>query len=394
MRIFLALLFLAAPCMGANFAKVGEIYKGKLGTDDVEVGAIVSNKIKPQLKLYKWDGEDSLTVNFPSMGSINKTAATCNGSTVTFKCSAGNVMVYVTPEGYLEYEGLFKSVPWSSVQLTLTGWEAFDFFYQPPLTPEEIAMGAIRPDNVVGSYAIYHKAKANNKYQTGKAFHIFRPCWIAADGQRLWIDQTIVNGVWNLSWDKAWTDAAAKPLTLDPTLGWSAIGGSTAYWNAAFAYSSTISTLTPTGVNKLNSIYMYGKNSSRISGEYHYYYLYGDNGGYPGTKLTINNSTATMPTTDSWFTSDGDMDYELPISTRVHIVMAVSGTNTFDFYYDTGISGSNMTYSSDKVFDSPFTKTGAIDGWRVSIYLSYTESGTPAPAPSVPFLPQVLIWEN
>jgi hypothetical protein len=37
-----------------------------------------------------------------------------------------------------------------------------DFFDQPKLSPEEIAKGTVRPENAIGSYAIYPKTKTNH----------------------------------------------------------------------------------------------------------------------------------------------------------------------------------------------------------------------------------------
>lgn len=41
--------------------------------------------------------------------------------------------------------------------------ENLDVFYQPELTAEESAQGAVRPENVIGSYAVCHKKKANHR---------------------------------------------------------------------------------------------------------------------------------------------------------------------------------------------------------------------------------------
>ena len=48
----------------------------------------------------------------------------------------------------------------------IQGAENYDFFYQPPLTEQEIAEGASRPPEIDGSYAVYHKTLKN--YQIGK----------------------------------------------------------------------------------------------------------------------------------------------------------------------------------------------------------------------------------
>ena len=62
----------------------------------------------------------------------------------------------------------------------IEGAENYDFLYQPPLTPEEISNGDIRPDHISGSYAVYHKTLKNHRvgaenYATGKVMHIPRP---------------------------------------------------------------------------------------------------------------------------------------------------------------------------------------------------------------------------
>jgi hypothetical protein len=54
-----------------------------------------------------------------------------------------------------------------------------DFFDQPKLSPEEIAEGTVRPENVIDSYTVYPKAETNHRvgdtlYSTGNACHIYR----------------------------------------------------------------------------------------------------------------------------------------------------------------------------------------------------------------------------
>ena len=52
-----------------------------------------------------------------------------------------------------------------------------DFFDRPKLSPEEIAEGTVRPENIIGSYGVYPKTKTNHRvgntrYATGKPCHI------------------------------------------------------------------------------------------------------------------------------------------------------------------------------------------------------------------------------
>ena len=59
-----------------------------------------------------------------------------------------------------EVEIILNEPPATNVISMTLQSKGLDFFYQPPLTLEEIKRGASRPDNVVGSYAVYHKTMA------------------------------------------------------------------------------------------------------------------------------------------------------------------------------------------------------------------------------------------
>lgn len=79
------------------------------------------------------------------------------------------------------------------IPVTLNVPKNLDFFYQPPLTAEEIADGCTRPDKVVGSYALYHQTMAGDytafgldNYKAGKFGHIYRPWLLDANGQGVW----------------------------------------------------------------------------------------------------------------------------------------------------------------------------------------------------------------
>jgi len=110
---------------------------------------------------------------------------------------------------------------------------------QPPLTAGEIAAGHERPDDVVGSYAIYMD-RMHNAYGTGKFAHIYRPLFIAADGDEAWGTLDISGGVMTIGIDQEWMDNAVYPVRLDPTIGYSSIGsGSMA---ASSAYRAILAT--------------------------------------------------------------------------------------------------------------------------------------------------------
>ena len=41
--------------------------------------------------------------------------------------------------------------------------KTLDFFDQPKPSPKEIPEGTVRHESVIGSYAVYHKTKANHR---------------------------------------------------------------------------------------------------------------------------------------------------------------------------------------------------------------------------------------
>jgi hypothetical protein len=83
-------------------------------------------------------------------------------------------------DGGFEIEIILQEKPKSNVfAFQIEAAQDLDFFDQPKLSPEEIAEGAVRPENANGSNAVYPKTKANHRvgdtlYSTGKACHTYR----------------------------------------------------------------------------------------------------------------------------------------------------------------------------------------------------------------------------
>ena len=82
------------------------------------------------------------------------------------------------------------------------------------------------PD-VPGSYAVYHaEYKENNEYQTGKAFHIYRPIAHDANNWHVFCDMDIDtnNEILNITIPQDFLDSAVYPITIDPTFGYTSAG--------------------------------------------------------------------------------------------------------------------------------------------------------------------------
>src|SRR3990167_10435198 len=70
---------------------------------------------------------------------------------------------------------------------------------------------------------------AGMEYKTGKAFHIYRPKVIDANGVETWGDLNIdeQNGLLTVTIDQTWLETALYPVIVDPTFGYTSIGVST-----------------------------------------------------------------------------------------------------------------------------------------------------------------------
>lgn len=130
----------------------------------VEVGDVLQPDFKPQVKIKRWDNE----VNF-SMRAEEHPEATVEevDGVIKYITPKYEVHQYEKPEagedGGFEFEWVLNEIPESNVLTTTIQSKGLNFLYQPALTQEEIDSGSSRPENVIGSYAVYHSTNKNNK---------------------------------------------------------------------------------------------------------------------------------------------------------------------------------------------------------------------------------------
>jgi hypothetical protein len=184
-------------------------YKIKFGKDEAEIGDFKTKEFKPHAKLKRWEGESSFSIEFPeSKVPDNKKSVDLSAVTnrvewdspelyalfykkgteqVNKQDAQGRTRTFTINEnGGLEFELVLKDIPVSNVISFPIESEGLKFYYQGLPTEQELAAGVTRPDEIIGSYAVYHESKRGGKYMAGKAFHIYRPKIIAADGNWTW----------------------------------------------------------------------------------------------------------------------------------------------------------------------------------------------------------------
>ncbi len=198
---------------------------------EFEIGDALQDDFLPQFKTKHWDNE----VNFSARLVTKPGTATEHDGKLAFDDGEVIARFYELDtddeDGGFEFDVVLPTKPASNVLTWSLQHKELDFFYQPALTPEEIAEGAQRPEHVEGSYAVYHKTKKNNKiggkeYRTGKAFHIYRPFAEDAEGKRAWCELNIIDTEMTVTTPQSFLDTAVYPVRIDPTFGYTTLGAS------------------------------------------------------------------------------------------------------------------------------------------------------------------------
>ena len=350
------------------------------GTNKIELA-----KDKPEITLSRWWGETQMTVTPVGLYATGTRPLFTNR--VEWKGNKQEVHAYPLDakegmeDGGFEIEVVLNSKPASNIfDFAISGAEELDFFYQLELTPEEIAEGNSRPENVVGSYAVYHKMKSNHRigstnYATGKAFHIYRPKAIDANGVEVWADLHIENGILTVTVPQKFLDDAVYPVRVDPTFGYTNIGVSSSAFTQDNVRISRPGT-SPASDGTLNSISLYSNDATPDPDTAWRPVFYNDT-----TLALITTGAEDDLTGASWHTK-AVTEVSIVSSVSYGIGLWVEGAigDSWPAVYDTVVGVEDyrvdrdaLTYHATNNPNDPFVVdgTGIVDR-RYSIYATYT----------------------
>lgn len=183
-----------------------------------------------KFKLHKWDREASVEV---FLDMVEADTHKFSGNKIEVEDSKKKIRVYPIDvhgrDGGLRFELVYKEKPPTYPFTVPLVSENLRWSKQPFLTQEDRDVGILRPENVEGSYAVYHVNKKNNKYMTGKAFHLYRPIVIDSEGKKAWceieVDRPIDPTGLTVTPPQQFMDEATYPVTVDPDFGYAIIGG-------------------------------------------------------------------------------------------------------------------------------------------------------------------------
>ena len=324
-------------------------------------------------------------------------------------------------EGGFEYEIILKEKPVSNVIELNIETQGLNFYYQSEISDERaqntldwaIKIGAkpnypwkdslpttlqeakrwMRPVNVLGSYAVYHKTQVGNyealggkNYKTGKAYHIYRPQIEDSNGWKVWGELNINEKLGKLyvAMPIDFWNNASYPIkhAAGLTFGWTADGGTD---NSVMAIRATHGTPAEAGTATKITAWISGGSSEKFQAAI-----------YKGTALQspqteeIDNWSSASPETEE---KDLDFTNGPAVTTDKHSVAIWS---------DLGIS--QIVISEDNVSDAGILcnpKSGSLtyndwcspmgsdccdfyydyDGdFRYSLYATYDAEGPPAAA--------------
>lgn len=358
----------------------GSYYELSLAEDKVEI-----SKTEAEVTLNKWGGEEQITVK--RVGDFKTSERSLLSTTRSIETQDGKEAVLIEPlnENSVKVDILLNENPNTNVfDLEIEGYENFDFFYQPELTKEEIAEGVEQPEDVVGSYAVYHKTKKNHivgqtNYQTGKAFHIYRPKVIDSKGDEIWAELSYSNGILRVTVPQNFLDTAIYPVRVDPTFGYTSIGANNQNFCTTSAISRLGSAANLTGNATLDSIHLALRTASGSatlttsvfvnteSGSSHPEVAYGED------DLSITTTTGFKTITMAGESLSGG-NYVLSAScdyadlSGFSVFLTRDTTATNNFY----LESFGTDYAASK--EDPWTETASALTQTFSIYATYTEA--------------------
>ena len=357
---------------------------------DTEVGdRRNTTKFVPRIKYQRFD-DGFLEIGVPNGLHGGGDSVTHEGNTIVWQRQIYTARFFDfegDPEnpdgGSYEWEVVLASVPpANSLTLDLRR-QNVELLYQPALTAQEIADGHVRPDRVVGSYAVYHTQKNNHKqgevnYECGKIGHIYRPRVTDNLGDTIWGEWNTdaeTSGELTLTVDAAWLAAAAYPVTIDPTFGYTTAGGSTlAAGNGTLAFGNSNATYhyTASSGDTITSTHSYVDKT--FGSPDHQCAVYDVSTLDPNNLVVIG--TMTPPASPGWAVSSA-LSTALVAST-VYTVAWLNNTTTsnYNIYYDTGGSQeSSRDTCVAAALNDPWTEDNSFNSPRFSIYATYTAGG-------------------
>jgi hypothetical protein len=348
----------------------------------VTLGDKNAQEFIPSLTISKW-AEVFLKIE-PKLENIasNDKNLNFNGDKVEFSTPKVNYGLYETPTNdknsgeSFEYDITLKGKPATNKIEFNIKTQGLDFFFQPPLN-QEIKIGEegvvsctetdcynkdgkviiYRPENVVGSYAIYASGEKVNLtdgklYKTGKVGQIFRPRIADAEGKWAWEELSIKDNLLTITIPQDFLDKAVYPIHStginfgDTTLG--STGSSVGYYGP-YRSQFTTGSVGGVGVSMTVGVWdQYGVPLNNITTQCAIY-----SGANLITNGTTNQAVITFTVVPSWTSP---------------FLFSTGPTIAANTAYYLAFGANTSAQDAFFVYD---TATGGVHGYDITAYASW-----------------------
>jgi len=311
-------------------------------------------------------------------------------------------------DGALEWEITIKKKPPKNSFSIPIKTQNLKFYFQPPLHPDHPTWAdtnrdgkadLFRPENVVGSYAVYHARKGNmyrskeeaEKYKTGKVFHIYRPKVVDADGNEAWCDLNIdeTKKILTITIPQTFLDNATYPIIVDPTFGYTGEGASTQ--TPMDRITGSVFTISESGTASEMSAYLRAYYDNPLIGWTSVtmkvaIYKHSDS-----TLIAASSDTSVYHASAAW--QSFDISGNLEANTEYVLVLWGKKPYTIgDFYYDSGdVNQGHYQEETYNGFPDPASFTH--EDRKYSIYCTYTAGGPTYVNVQISFLNFILFYK-
>ena len=348
---------------------------------EIVVGDEKQKGFFPRVKLKAWQNEANFSVGLLDNSGKhkkhgNKVVYSAKGITADFyptNISDVSTLNSIDRAGF-EFSITLDERPNSNVIPLSITTKGLTFHYQPELTKKQ-SKTAIRPDNVVGSYAVYHESKMHDSYKTGKAFHIFRPWAEDSTGKRVWCDLNIDTDKHgrakkdeiSITIPPAFLDKAVYPVLIDPTFGYATAGAS----SASAANTITVLGNIQATSGSVTAIYSYSTPTVTSGTLYFQTAIYTSAGVYNGMSIEAGPYSSTQATT--WYGTSAliyvgkNVAYDLAVWSK----LPSTGDGLF-VNYDTLTNAGKTQSQAYVAYTWPATLSATTNDNRYSIYALYT----------------------
>jgi RHS repeat-associated protein len=358
------------------------------------------SKVEPKVTLEKWGGEVRSYIRYKGMSSTVSGAQVASTTAQDFTWTEGTQKMEAftlssapgMEDGGLKINIVLSSKPATNIfNFSIDGSENLNFLYQDALWKEAGLSSATttcndtvcvkkdghkiyRPDNVVGSYAVYSITKRDHivgqtNYGTGKIYHIYRPLIIDKNGNKVWGTLSYKGGILSVTVPQSFLNSAKYPVTVDPTFGYTSIGASTNDFGGNVLYAKANSL--PSSNGTLTSMSIYGK--INVGTPNFNPALYSDSSNAPNTRLAyIDSGGTSYGSTAGWVTTN--ISYgSISSSTQYWLGFKSQSTGPL-INLDSGGTGT-LHYGAGSSWNTTADDVGS-EGGIYSIYATYTADAT------------------